>query len=119
MDTEFGFDMLRRPGDSSSPQNVCVASPADLLDPTGASALGHVEPFGVADTVVLVDSAAELLAEMNASNGRLVASIADDEQLAQQGALVGGELLVHAVTQGPPAEHLFGNFPDYQRYPTV
>jgi len=68
--------MLRRPDDSSSPQNVCVAPPADLLDPTGASALGHAEPFGVVDTVVLVDSAAELLAEMNASNGRLVASIA-------------------------------------------
>jgi acyl-CoA reductase-like NAD-dependent aldehyde dehydrogenase len=127
--------------------------PVALLDPPGASALGHAEPFGPVDTVVLVDSAAELLAEMNASNGCLVASIAcDDEQLARQlaaevhafkiginkprsrgdkdepfggrgaswkGAFVGGELLVHAVTQGPPAEHLFGNFPDYQRYPTV
>jgi acyl-CoA reductase-like NAD-dependent aldehyde dehydrogenase len=127
--------------------------PVALLDPPGASALGHAEPFGPVDTVVLVDSAAELLAEMNASNGCLVASIAcDDEQLARQlaaevhafkiginkprsrgdkdepfggrgaswkGAFVGGGLLVHAVTQGPPAEHLFGNFPDYQRYPTV
>jgi len=36
-----------------------------------------------------------------------------------KGAFVGGELLVHAVTQGPPTEHLFGNFPDYQRYPAV
>jgi acyl-CoA reductase-like NAD-dependent aldehyde dehydrogenase len=124
-----------------------------LLDPPGASALGHAEPFGPVDTVVLVDSAAELLAEMNASNGCLVASIAcDDERLARQlaaevhafkvginqprsrgdkasrsvgrgaswkGAFVGGELLVHAVTQGPPTEHLFGNFPDYQRYPAV
>jgi acyl-CoA reductase-like NAD-dependent aldehyde dehydrogenase len=127
--------------------------PMALLDPPGASALGHAEPFGPVDTVVLVDSAAELLAEMNASNGCLVASLAcDDEQLARQladqvhafkiginrprsrgdkaepfggrgaswkGAFVGGELLVHAVTQGPPSEHLFGNFPDYQRYPTV
>jgi acyl-CoA reductase-like NAD-dependent aldehyde dehydrogenase len=125
--------------------------PVALLDPPGASALGHAEPFGPVDTVVLVDSPAELLAEMNASNGCLVASIAcDDEQLARQfaaevhafkiginrprsrgdkaepfggrgaswkGAFVGGELLVHAVTQGPPGEHLFGNFPDYQRYP--
>jgi acyl-CoA reductase-like NAD-dependent aldehyde dehydrogenase len=127
--------------------------PVALLDPPGASALGHAEPFGPVDTVVLVDSAAELLAEMNASNGCLVASIAcDDEQLAHRladqvhafkvginrprsrgdkaepfggrgaswkGAFVGGELLVHAVTQGPPTEHLFGNFPDYQRYPAV
>jgi acyl-CoA reductase-like NAD-dependent aldehyde dehydrogenase len=100
---------------------------------------------------VLVDSQAELLAEMNASNGCLVASIAcDDERLARQladhvhafkvginrprsrgdkaepfggrgaswkGAFVGGEHLVHAVTQGPPGEQLYGNFPDYQRYP--
>jgi acyl-CoA reductase-like NAD-dependent aldehyde dehydrogenase len=127
--------------------------PVALLDPPGASALGHAEPFGPVDTVVLVDSAAELLAEMNASNGCLVASIAcDDEQLAHRladqvhafkvginrprsrgdkaepfggrgaswkGAFVGGELLVQAVTQGPPTEHLFGNFPDYQRYPAV
>ena len=125
--------------------------PVALLDPPGASALGHAEPFGPVDTVVLVDSRAELLAEMNASNGCLVASIAcDDERLARQladhvhafkvginrprsrgdkaepfggrgaswkGAFVGGEHLVHAVTQGPPGEQLYGNFPDYQRYP--
>ena len=127
--------------------------PVALLDPPGASALGHAEPFGPVDTVVLVDSPAELVAEMNASNGCLVASLAcDDEQQARQfaaevhafkiginkprsrgdkaepfggrgaswkGAFVGGEFLVHAVTQGPPGEHLFGNFPDYQRYPPV
>ncbi|HEX2374942.1 MAG TPA: aldehyde dehydrogenase family protein [Actinomycetota bacterium] len=127
--------------------------PVALLDPPGASALGHAEPFGPVDTVVLVDSPAELLAEMNASNGCLVASIAcDDEQLARQlaaevqafkvginrprsrgdkaepfggrgaswkGAFVGGELLVHAVTQGPPGEQLYGNFPDYHRAPPV
>src|SRR5215204_4214848 len=125
--------------------------PVALLEPPGASALGHAEPFRPVDTVVLVDSAAELVAEMNASNGCLVASIAcDNERLARQladqvhafkvginkprsrgdkaepfggrgaswkGAFVGGELLVHAVTQGPPGEQLFGNFPDYQRYP--
>ena len=127
--------------------------PVALLDPPGASALGHAEPFGPVDTVVLVDSQAELLAEMNASNGCLVASIAcDDERRARQladhvhafkvginaprsrgdkaepfggrgaswkGAFVGGEHLVHAVTQGPPGEQLYGNFPDYQRYPPV
>jgi acyl-CoA reductase-like NAD-dependent aldehyde dehydrogenase len=125
--------------------------PVALLDPPGATVLGHAEPFGPVDTVVLVDSRAELLAEMNASNGCLVASIAcDDERLARQladqvhafkvginaprsrgdkaepfggrgaswkGAFVGGRYLVHAVTQGPPDEPLYGNFPDYQRYP--
>jgi acyl-CoA reductase-like NAD-dependent aldehyde dehydrogenase len=127
--------------------------PVALLDPPGASALGHAEPFGPVDTVVLVDSRAELVAEMNASNGCLVASIAcDDEHLARRladqvhafkiginkprsrgdkaepfggrgaswkGAFVGGELLVHAVTQGPATEQLYGNFPDHQRYPPV
>jgi acyl-CoA reductase-like NAD-dependent aldehyde dehydrogenase len=127
--------------------------PVALLDPPGASALGHAEPFGPIDTVVLVDSAAELVAEMNASNGCLVASLAcDDTHLARRladqvhafkvginkprsrgdkaepfggrgaswkGAFVGGELLVHAVTQGPPGEQLYGNFPDYQRYPST
>jgi acyl-CoA reductase-like NAD-dependent aldehyde dehydrogenase len=125
--------------------------PVALLDPPGASALGHAEPFGPVDTVVLVDSAAELVAEMNASNGCLVASIAcDDEHLARRladqvhafkvginrprsrgdkaepfggrgaswkGAFVGGEHLVHAVTEGPSGEQLYGNFPDYERYP--
>jgi hypothetical protein len=34
-----------------------------------------------------------------------------------KGAFVGGEHLVHAVTQGLPGEQLYGNFPAYQRYP--
>jgi acyl-CoA reductase-like NAD-dependent aldehyde dehydrogenase len=67
------------------PGHLGLPAAGRLLDPPGASALGHAEPFGPVDTVVLVDSPAELLAEMNASNGCLVASIAcDDEQLARQ-----------------------------------
>jgi len=100
------------------------------------------------DTIVLVDTEAELLAAMNASNGALVAALScDDPQTTQRlaghvrafkvgrggprsrgdrdelfgglgaswrGAFVGGELLVHAVTQGPPDERLPGNFADYQ-----
>ena len=43
------------------------------------------EPFGPVDTIVLVDTEAELLAAMNASNGALVASIScDDEATAQR-----------------------------------
>ncbi len=34
-----------------------------------------------------------------------------------RGAFVGGELLVHAVTQGPPGEYLHGNFPPCQSHP--
>jgi acyl-CoA reductase-like NAD-dependent aldehyde dehydrogenase len=36
-----------------------------------------------------------------------------------KGAFVGGELLVQAVTVGEPGERLFGNFPDYSRYPAT
>ena len=34
-----------------------------------------------------------------------------------KGAFVGGDLLVEAVTMGDGDERLFGNFPEYSRYP--
>jgi acyl-CoA reductase-like NAD-dependent aldehyde dehydrogenase len=126
-------------------------APATLLAPPGASRLMHEEPFGPVDTIVVVDTEAELLAQMNASNGSLVASLACDDlelagRLAEQvqafkvginkprsrgdreeafggrggswkGAFVGGIHLVHAVTQGPDDERLYGNFPGYSRTP--
>lgn len=125
--------------------------PVALLAPPSSSPLHHAEPFGPVDTIVLVDTEAELLNAMNASNGALVASLAcDDESTAKRlgedvqafkfginkprsrgdrneyfggrgaswrGAFVGGELLVHAVTQGPPDERRYGNFPSYSLYP--
>ncbi|MFL6270088.1 MAG: aldehyde dehydrogenase family protein [Actinomycetes bacterium] len=128
-------------------------APVALLAPGGASPLRHAEPFGPIDTIVVVDSEADLLAQMNASNGALVSSIAcDDEAKAQRlaaelqsykvginkprsrgdkaetfggrgaswmGCFVGGELLVHAVTQGPEGELLCGNFPTHSRYPAA
>ena len=36
-----------------------------------------------------------------------------------KGAFVGGELLVQAVTIGDAGERLYGNFPDYSRYPST
>ncbi|HEY2948673.1 MAG TPA: aldehyde dehydrogenase family protein [Micromonosporaceae bacterium] len=36
-----------------------------------------------------------------------------------KGAFVGGDLLVQAVTLGPPGERLYGNFPDYASYPAT
>jgi acyl-CoA reductase-like NAD-dependent aldehyde dehydrogenase len=58
-------------------------APVALLAPPGASRLMHEEPFGPVDTIVVVDTEAELLAQMNASNGALVASLAcDDPALA-------------------------------------
>ena len=126
-------------------------APAAVLHPPKSSALMHAEPFGPLDTVVVVDTEAELLSEMNASNGALVASIAcDDDETAHRladelqafkvginkprsrgdrdevfggagaswkGAFVGGDLLVQAVTEGPPGERLAGNFPGWSLRP--
>ncbi|GIJ45435.1 aldehyde dehydrogenase [Virgisporangium aliadipatigenens] len=58
-------------------------APVAILGPPPSSPLHHAEPFGPVDTIVLVDTEAELLAAMNASNGALVASLAcDDEEYA-------------------------------------
>jgi acyl-CoA reductase-like NAD-dependent aldehyde dehydrogenase len=128
-------------------------APSVLLAPPGRSRLMHAEPFGPVDTIIVVDTTDELLSQMNASNGALVASLAcDDEELAGKlavdlqafkvginkprsrgdraepfggrgaswkGAFVGGELLVQAVTIGDADERLYGNFPDYSRYPST
>jgi acyl-CoA reductase-like NAD-dependent aldehyde dehydrogenase len=135
------------PGQDTS----AYVAPSVLLAPPGRSRLMHAEPFGPVDTIIVVDTREELLSQMNASNGALVASLAcDDEELAGKlavdlqafkvginkprsrgdreepfggrgaswkGAFVGGELLVHAVTVGSADERLYGNFPDYNRYP--
>ncbi|MFJ5222461.1 aldehyde dehydrogenase family protein [Streptomyces sp. NPDC088400] len=125
--------------------------PVTLLNPPPSSPLHYAEPFGPVDTIVLVDTEAELLAAMNASNGALVATLSTDDpdtydRLSPQirafktghgkprsrgdrdelfggfghswrGAFVGGELLVRAVTDGPPGERPPGNFPDYHLMP--
>jgi acyl-CoA reductase-like NAD-dependent aldehyde dehydrogenase len=60
-------------------------APVTILAPPPSSPLHHAEPFGPVDTIVLVDTEAELLAAMNASNGALVATIScDDEATAQR-----------------------------------
>ncbi|MFE7129808.1 aldehyde dehydrogenase family protein [Streptomyces sp. NPDC057638] len=126
-------------------------APVTLLAPPPSSPLHHAEPFGPVDSIVLVDTEAELLAAMNASNGALVATLSTDDRatfdrLAPQirafktghgkprsrgdreelfggfgaswrGAFVGGELLIHSVTEGPAGERLPGNFPDYHLMP--
>jgi acyl-CoA reductase-like NAD-dependent aldehyde dehydrogenase len=137
-------ERLFLPGQDTS----AYLAPVTLLGPPPSSPLHHTEPFGPVDTIVLVDTEAELLAAMNASNGALVAALSCDdprttERLAGhvrafkvgrggprsrgdrdelfgglgaswRGAFVGGELLVHAVTHGPPTDRPPGNFPDYQ-----
>jgi acyl-CoA reductase-like NAD-dependent aldehyde dehydrogenase len=74
-------DGLFLPGQDTA----AYAPPVAILAPPPSCALHHAEPFGPVDTIVVVDSEAELLAAMNASNGALVASLAcDDESLARR-----------------------------------
>jgi acyl-CoA reductase-like NAD-dependent aldehyde dehydrogenase len=65
-------------------------APACVLSPPANWSLRHAEPFGPLDSVVVVDTEAELLAAMNASNGSLVSSVAtDDDAFA---ARIAGEI---------------------------
>ena len=75
-------------------------APACILEPPPSWSLRHAEPFGPIDSIVLVDSEAELLAAMNASNGSLVASIATDD--AALGARVAEELQAFKVGVNTP-----------------
>ncbi len=63
------------PGQDTS----AYVAPACVLGPPPSWVLAHSEPFGPLDSIVVVDTEAELLAGMNASNGALVASIATDD----------------------------------------
>jgi acyl-CoA reductase-like NAD-dependent aldehyde dehydrogenase len=86
-------------------------APATVLEPSQSWSLHHSEPFGPLDSVVLVDTEAQLLAAMNASNGSLVASIATDD--ADLGARVAEELRAFKVGINKPRsrgdrEEVFG-----------
>lgn len=59
--------------------NSSYFAPVALLGPPRNCRLYHHEPFGPVDTIVIVDRLEELIAEMNVSNGALVASLATDD----------------------------------------
>jgi acyl-CoA reductase-like NAD-dependent aldehyde dehydrogenase len=70
-------------------------APACVLEPPAHWSLHHAEPFGPIDSIMCVDTEAEMLAAMNASNGSLVASLAtDDAEFAER---VGGQLRAFKV----------------------
>ena len=75
-------------------------APACVLSPPSNWSLQHSEPFGPLDSVIIVDTEAELLAAMNASNGSLVASVATDD--AGFGARVAEELQAFKVGINKP-----------------
>ncbi|MER6843324.1 aldehyde dehydrogenase family protein [Streptomyces platensis] len=87
--------------------------PTTLLAPPPSSPLHHAEPFGPVDTLVLVDTEAELLAAMNASNGALVASLSCDDQETYD--RLAPQIRAFKVGHGKPRsrgdrDELFGGF---------
>lgn len=95
------------PGQDTS----AYVAPASVLNPPSSWALRHSEPFGPLDSVIVVDTEAELLAAMNASNGALVASVATDD--LEFGARVAEELQAFKVGINAPRsrgdrEEVFG-----------
>ncbi|MBL9026841.1 MAG: aldehyde dehydrogenase family protein [Myxococcales bacterium] len=90
---------------------AAYVAPACVLEPSPRWSLHHSEPFGPLDSIVCVDTEAELIAAMNVSNGALVASLAtDDKEFAQR---VGPQLRAFKVGINKPRsrgdrEEVFG-----------
>ncbi|MEU0278793.1 aldehyde dehydrogenase family protein [Streptomyces sp. NPDC006195] len=87
--------------------------PVTLLNPPPSSPLHHAEPFGPVDTIVLVDTEAELLAAMNASNGALVATLSTDDPATY--ARLSPQIRAFKTGHGKPRsrgdrDELFGGF---------
>ena len=87
--------------------------PVTLLNPPPSSPLHHAEPFGPVDTIVLVDTEAELLAAMNASNGALVATLSTDDPATYD--RLAPQIRAFKVGHGKPRsrgdrDELFGGF---------
>ncbi|MBR8744223.1 aldehyde dehydrogenase family protein [Nocardiopsis sp. MG754419] len=92
--------------------------PVALLEPPRSSPLFHAEPFGPIDSIVLVDTEAELLAAMNAANGSLVATLScDDTDTAAR--LAGGVRAFKVGINRPRSrgdrDELFGGWGDSWR----
>lgn len=87
--------------------------PVTLLNPPPSSPLHHAEPFGPVDTIVLVDTEAELLAAMNASNGALVATLSTDDPATYE--RLAPQIRAFKTGRGKPRsrgdrDELFGGF---------
>ena len=85
--------------------------PMCVLEPPSNWSLAQSEPFGLLDSIVCVDTEAEMLAAMNVSNGSLVASLATDD--AGFAATVGPQLRafkvgVNKVRSRGDREEVFG-----------
>jgi acyl-CoA reductase-like NAD-dependent aldehyde dehydrogenase len=92
---------------------AAYVQPVTLLNPPPSSPLHHAEPFGPVDTIVLVDTEAELLAAMNASNGALVATLSTDDEATY--TRLAPQIRAFKVGHGRPRsrgdrDELFGGF---------
>ncbi|MEV6194150.1 aldehyde dehydrogenase family protein [Streptomyces sp. NPDC051920] len=92
---------------------AAYVQPVTLLGPPPSSPLHHAEPFGPVDTIVLVDTEAELLAAMNASNGALVATLSTDDEATY--TRLAPQIRAFKVGHGRPRsrgdrDELFGGF---------
>lgn len=99
-------DVRFLPGQDTS----AYVQPVTLLNPPPSSPLHHAEPFGPVDTIVLVDTKAELLAAMNASNGGLVTTLSTDDRATLRAAGpadpgVQGRPRRSPLTRGPRGTH--------------
>lgn len=86
-------------------------APRLLMNLPRKAKLYQNEPFGPMDSIVVVDTAEELVAEMNVSNGSLVCSLAtDDERWAQTvtAELRGFKTGVNVVRSRGDKEEIFG-----------
>lgn len=86
-------------------------APVALLDVPRSSRLYHNEPFGPIDTLAIVDTVEELIAEMNVSNGCLVASIACDDAVTAKaiaGQLRSFKVGINAMRSRGDREEFFG-----------
>lgn len=102
----------------SGQDTSAYTAPVALLEPPRFSPLFHAEPFGPVDSVVLVDTEAELLAAMNASNGSLVSTISTGDDSAARRIAAGVRSfkvgLNRLCSRGDRAE-LFGGWGDSWR----
>ncbi|PSK86202.1 acyl-CoA reductase-like NAD-dependent aldehyde dehydrogenase [Murinocardiopsis flavida] len=94
------------------------SAPVALLEPPRSSPLFHAEPFGPVDSIVLVDTEAELLAAMNASNGALVGTVScDDPDAASRlaASVRAFKVGVNAPRSRGDRDELFGGWGDSWR----